>query len=411
MRFSPVVALEPPDALILDVTGSQRLFRGMDRLLRLVSHALTKLHFPHGIAIAPTPGAAWALGTFDTGRIISTQEELPRALHRLPIAALRLQDELLRALYSLGISTIAQLIDLPRQTLPARFGPTLLTRLNQLFGDTSEPLLPLPERPIITAERRLNYTIQSQEVLLEIFQRLLDDVLDQLRRIGCGARTLLMEYFSRPAPIQKTISLSHPTRDAHALFNLLRCAIELLSSKTPDIFGARLSVPLFDPLAPEQLQLLKDESRATESDFDYLTSRLRLRLGESNVLFPQLAQAYLPEQSFSYKSSSSQSSVRHGSPRAVLSPRLSFPRPLHLLPTPAEIRCIASPSEPPCSFTFNFTAFQVAHCTGPERICGPWWTGRDKTRDYFDVEESAGRRFWLFRVFETRRWFLHGFFD
>ena len=33
IRFSPVVALEPPDAVFLDVTGSERLFHGYPRLV------------------------------------------------------------------------------------------------------------------------------------------------------------------------------------------------------------------------------------------------------------------------------------------------------------------------------------------------------------------------------------------
>jgi hypothetical protein len=43
-------------------------------------------------------------------------------------------------------------------------------------------------------------------------------------------------------------------------------------------------------------------------------------------------------------------------------------------------------------------------------VAGVWWTGHDKTRDYFDVVDHAGRRFWVFRALPSRRWFLHGAF-
>jgi protein ImuB len=54
------------------------------------------------------------------------------------------------------------------------------------------------------------------------------------------------------------------------------------------------------------------------------------------------------------------------------------------------------------------TSQRIVHALGPDRIAGQWWRGHDKTRDYFDAEDEAGRRLWLFRVCETGRWFLHG---
>jgi protein ImuB len=61
MRFSPVVALEPPDAVFLDVTGSERLFGGIDVLARQAAGAIEQLGIAARVAVAPTPGAAWAV--------------------------------------------------------------------------------------------------------------------------------------------------------------------------------------------------------------------------------------------------------------------------------------------------------------------------------------------------------------
>jgi protein ImuB len=65
----------------------------------------------------------------------------------------------------------------------------------------------------------------------------------------------------------------------------------------------------------------------------------------------------------------------------------------------------------PVSFTHDGRVRTIVHAVGPERIGGAWWLGRDKTRDYYDVEDESGRRWWLFRVFQTSRWFLHGTFE
>ena len=65
----------------------------------------------------------------------------------------------------------------------------------------------------------------------------------------------------------------------------------------------------------------------------------------------------------------------------------------------------------PVMFVHEDGVHRVSHCVGPERIAGRWWDGNDKTRDYFDVQDEAGRRFWVFRVTQTGKWYLHGIFE
>jgi protein ImuB len=65
----------------------------------------------------------------------------------------------------------------------------------------------------------------------------------------------------------------------------------------------------------------------------------------------------------------------------------------------------------PVMFAHEGQARRVAHFVGPERIAGRWWDGHDKTRDYFDVQDEQGRRFWVFRVTQTGKWYLHGVFE
>lgn len=43
---------------------------------------------------------------------------------------------------------------------------------------------------------------------------------------------------------------------------------------------------------------------------------------------------------------------------------------------------------------------QVVRFRGPERILPEWWRdfdGQERVRDYYDVEDETGRRYWLFR--------------
>jgi protein ImuB len=504
MRFSPVVALAcdsltcdtgvPPvradqvdheaatsqstqhgrDArgtgLFLDVTGCERLFRGLHNLVRLIVSSLARMGLSARVAVAPTPGGAWAL-TFAAAPpgpdrfLIVPQDRLEAALAPLPAAALRIEDDLADALHHLGISTIGQLMELPREVLPARFGPALLERLDEALGRVAEPLVPLEDVSPIGAGVEFDGAVSSLEVIWAAFQQTVGRVIRQLARRGRGARRLEVEFVREAPlpPIQRSILLSRPSRDPVNLFNLFRCATEDLGAPPPaprsrlrgrrpgvsvlpsaavrrvehfqseGFIALRLAVPLHEPLADEQIALLGHEAYAGQQELDRLIERLRVRLGESAVVQAELVESHVPERGWreggekredrGWRIEDSKGSTR-GARRHALSsifyPLSSSPppppyRPLHLLPTPTEVRVMVSPSDDregrPVMFAHEGSARRVAHFVGPERIAGRWWDGHDKTRDYFDVQDPQGRRFWIFRVTQTGKWYLHGVFE
>jgi len=82
------------------------------------------------------------------------------------------------------------------------------------------------------------------------------------------------------------------------------------------------------------------------------------------------------------------------------------------MPEPIDVvsREIESGDSVPLTLSFHGQVQRIAHCSSLWRISGPWWERRDRTRDYFDVEDESGRRLWIFRVAETNRWFCHGLY-
>jgi protein ImuB len=105
------------------------------------------------VAAAPTPGAAWALafGARKDGPVVVSAQQLEAALAPLPPASLRIGDELDEALHHVGLSTVGQVMGLPREVLPARFGSVLSLRLDQALGNVAEPLVPLEYVPPVAA--------------------------------------------------------------------------------------------------------------------------------------------------------------------------------------------------------------------------------------------------------------------
>jgi protein ImuB len=460
MRFSPIVmpldsgtgfqkpVLSAPPGLkanatgiLLDLSGCERTLGGLENILTQVSDAMKRFRVRARLAVAPTPGAAWAAafaarvptiqagpsgpdpsglslsqdpalkGRLDSYRIIE-EPDVVAALEDFPPIALRIAPETAEVLHHLGIDTIGRLMRLPRESLPARFGNELLTRLDQALGKVPEPLVPLEPFSPIQARMDFDGPVDSLEAIWLVFKKLLTKIVAELLKRGHGAREIEVEFY-RPyaVTLRKTIRLSRPSRDVGNLFNLMRCAMETLETDV-GFLGIKLIVARSQRVADEQIQLLEHEEFAAEAELSQLIERLKIRLGEQVIAQPALVESYVPEKAHSYHGRLARVTGSARAGRPWYEQRI---RPLHLLNWPQEIGVIVTPSHDrdgrPVSFTWQGSVHRLLHSTGPERIAGQWWQGHHKTRDYFDVEDSDGARFWIFRVMETGKWYVHGEFE
>ena len=99
----------------------------------------------------------------------------------------------MEVLHSLGLSTIGHVAALPRETLPSRFGPELLRRLDQALGEIPEPLVPeRPEEPI-EAAYGCEPPLENRAAIEIILQRLLERVMKPLERRNAGILQLDIE--------------------------------------------------------------------------------------------------------------------------------------------------------------------------------------------------------------------------
>jgi protein ImuB len=422
-RFTPVVSIPKRvvssadhvpnpegDCIYLDVTGCERVFGGLSNIVKQLIDLLARLRLAANVAVAPTPGAAWALASFsDNGRIVPP-EDVPGALSQLPVAALRLDEEILAALHHLGLEKIGQLTNLPRNALPSRFGHTLLMRLDQAMGHATEVLVPLVHHFPVEADIEFDGGVESLEVVWIALRQLLRDIAADLTKRGCGARELTAIFRRAYAPpLEKTVRLSRASRGVMSLFNLLRCALESIETDV-GFTGIHLHVPVFERLTEEQISLCQEDDLAGQAELDELIARVVARLGDDAIVQPKLLESHVPERAFTWHglpARDEKNETRAGSP-------CHENRPLQLLSMPVEIGVMVSPSDDrdgrPILFRRGSDVHQLTHAIGPERISGEWWRGHEKTRDYFDVEDEEGKRFWVFRVNETGKWYVHGTF-
>ena len=343
----------------------------------------------------------------------------------MPVESLRLPLQAVARLRRLGLDTVGQVLAMPRESLSSRFGPSLARRLDQLTGAQPEPLVPLDYDVPIEATMTFDGAIDALETLWLVLRELVGRVTLDLARRGRGARRV--EFTCAPDPssrwpaVVRSVSLAKPSRDAVAIRKLLECASERLDCGD-GFTRVRLRVTVHERVGDEQVALLEDvDARIGRDEWGRLVERLSVRLGANNVARPIAVESYVPERAWRAMP------ITEDVPAAAATLAIAPPRPLTLLPTPAEIRVIAEPSDDwegrPAQFTHGGKIHRLVDVVGPERIAGEWWRGHHKTRDYYDVRDSRGRRFWLFRVVApiaraaldgqrrlSTRWFLHGAF-
>ncbi len=81
-RFTPLAALDPPDGVMLDVSGATHLFGGETAMMAEIERRLAAQGFAARTALAPGPALARALARFPIRRLVPPKASplcLPRA--------------------------------------------------------------------------------------------------------------------------------------------------------------------------------------------------------------------------------------------------------------------------------------------------------------------------------------------
>ena len=442
MRYCPLVAVWDEaggaDGLFLDITGAAQLFGGEERLLADLQRRLGSFGLYPRLAVAGTAGAAWALARYGKrNRIILSSGAEREGIEDLPLAALRLPEEVLTVLRRLGFRRCGELIDQPRAPFGARFDASLLSRLDQALGRASEPLLPVVPPPLYRAQVQFLEPILQQEHVLEAARCLLERLMQDLARDAVGVRLLRLLLFKLDgAALSLDLGLAAPSRDAQHLAQLIGLRLYRLHSEFETDFGfeaAALHVLNAEDMPEQQNQLAIAAHNPAPEELARLIDRLQQRLGAGAVGQLIAQPSHIPERAVRHIKSFALPQAARGSPPprhrhdAVRRSEKPLPwapdlpageRPLLLLPRPEAADVVALvPEGPPRQFRWRGVRHQVAYCGGPERIAAEWWRRTEEaTRDYYLVEDTAGRRFWLFRAGlydrETAapQWFVHGVF-
>ena len=401
------------DGFFLDVDGSAHLFGGEEKLIADLAGRLVRFGLSARLAVAETPGMAWALSRFHRSplSVLPCGQEAA-ALASMPIAALRLSGETRRALRRLGFKSVGSLMDKPRAPFASRFAAELLRRLDQALGRSDEPLIPIVAPPVYHS---LHYSLEpivTQQAIIARASRLMQNLVHVLVRDGVGARALRLCLYRVDGAVETIdIGLTAQTRSVGHVARLFDLKLEALAAMENAGFGFEaigLAVTRTEPTPARQIEFtsasVPSPTSGEGSGWGHgdraercaaLIDALRQRLGPRRVRRFEPVASHLAERAEILPPVDGETAAW---------PEPEQMRPLLLLPRaePTEVTALV-PDGPPRRFRWRGVAYEITGSEGPERIGAEWWRQHDghrspePTRDYYLVEDAVGHRFCLYR--------------
>ena len=400
----PLASQDGDDGIILDITGCAHLFGGEGPLLLDLRRRLHRMGLESHSAIADSWSIAWALARYGNRFIVHGEAAVP-LLDRMPVEALRLPAEMIPELRRPGLSTIASVRKIPRQSLAVRFGSTLIRRLDQMFHNAAEPLTPWCPPAAYRAARISGEPIATLQAVEYVLQELLKEVCARLEKHHLGSRHMNFTCYRVDGSVDHVpIRMSKPTRSPRHLMRLFSETLDSLNAG----FGFEtfvLSVVTTEALKPAQLSLAEANApHEEEASFDALVDRLGVRLGFAEVNRIQVCESYLPEHAVKLLPAVEPDRADAEWPAWRV-------RPIRLIDPPMSIGVsVLIPGGSPVQFFIGEQQHRVVRSEGPEILTAEWWRepgSRWSKRDYYRIENQKGFRFWIFRD-PSGSWFLHG---
>jgi len=409
VRYSPTVMINEfsMDGLYMDVSGCTHLWGGEHEYLKEIVFRLKGKGYTVRLAMADTIGAAWAVARFGTKTPLIPTGGHAEALMSLPPEALRLSETTVSRLRKLGFYQIKSFIGMPRSILRRRFGEDLLARLGQALGTVDEIIQPL-QVPVPFQERLpCLEPIRTRNGIEIAIMRLLENLCQRLQNEGKGLRKgILCCYRIDGKVAQIDIGTNGPSHSVSHLFKLFQLKIEQIRPG--------LGIELFvlealkvDEVIPGQEALWTGKPGLDDQSVIHLLDRVAGKMGPGVIHRYVPAAHYWPERSLKISAIITEKPLSDW--------RTDKPRPTELLkkPEPVEVMALI-PDNPPKFFIYKGRKHNVVKADGPERIEREWWLDKGEHRDYYQVEDERGQRYWLFRSghYDGQRyqWFIHGFF-
>jgi len=388
-QFTPHIRTHGQNNLLLEVGHSLKLFQGQQALAEQLLRQLPAGFTPFSLAFATTDMAALLFAQAQEGNnqaLFFSLQELPEyEVQWLDIAAP--QKELL---YSMGLSSVGQLLALPRDSLGRRFGAAFVHYLGRLNGEQQTPLPHWSLPACFAAELDFVQELDNAGQLLFPIRHLLSRLEHYLYARQSAVSELLFSLQLRNRQIQRwPITLATPLHRLADILPLVQLKLERLQLSAP-VLNLQLNVDHFSPLQVQQKDLFQPHQPDHITRYQ-LVDRLQARLGEAQVHSLGMVADHRPEYSWHCATPGQGQALQHPAQQ----------RPFWLLQQPQKLRCKKG-------LPVYHQPLQLLQ--GPERIETGWWDNQPVNRDYYIAQQGNGQQLWVYRDRASQDWYLHGLF-
>ena len=455
-QFTPWVAADNYDGVILNIKGCAHLFGGEEGMLDLIVSRTETFGLTVTSGVADTVGGAWALARFTPKptesylksnsidqearatrsratkkiQIDDTKQQVTQllknnairiapagntynSLAKLPIASLRIENKIVTKLNQLGLKSVKDLLKQPRAPLARRFGPTLIARLDQALGHVPETISPITDKKHFGVRISFPEPIGLIEDIKNAIEKLLIRLCNKLKTAVLGFQELKIDLgFSNNETQSLLVSLACFTNDPERIFSVLLLKLDEIKPN----FGIdiiRLEAINVGPITQSQsinnLDLHEKVIKNQNSVLKNLITRLGTKVGLDAIIRHIPAQSHIPEKSWQVLNAAWSNYDMKSWPTSNRN-RPSFLWPPEALEVPKHSRLEDH-------FIWRKKLYQVKTKLGPERIAPEWWiednNWRSGVRDYWQVRCNDGEFLWLFYAHGAQLpggWFCHGKF-
>lgn len=404
--FTSFVSIEPPNALLLEIKGSLKLFGPLKRLHTDIDACWRRLALQAHSATAPsTLAALWFArgGQPRDGQPVQIEDfgTLPGHMAKLPIACTAWDTERLQTLRAMGVTRVGELLRLPRAGLARRLGPATVRDLDIALARQAAPRRAFVPRERFRARCDFETEIENVAYLEKALEPLIARCAQFLRERQAGVQTLRLKLRHRAGPATWVhLGLASITSERRRLTDVLAQKLGRLELEAP-VKGMELTSGSLQPLSAGSLDVFAGLAGTGGRDTaPQLVERLRARLGEDAVYGVVSIPEHRPEAAWRRVHALSLASAGHVGDKTADQGMAGedMPRPVWLLDAPLPLA--------------NGWVLEQ----GPERIESGWWDGRGVARDYYVARQirgacqSHGAKLWVFQERQSKRWYLHGVF-
>jgi protein ImuB len=388
--FTSFVSIEAPNALLLEIRGSVKLFGSLQKLHADIDACWRRLELTaHS---ATTPSTLAALWLARAGKAMHGDDAgiLPAQLSEVPLACTDWEAGTLQTLRAMGVTKVGELLRLPRAGLARRLGSAMVQALDIAVGSQRAPRRAFVPKERFRARSDFETEVEHAAYLEKALEPLIERCARFLRGRQAGVQRLLLKLRHREgAASEVMLGLASITSERRRLMDVAVQKLTRLELKAP-VRGIELISGALRPLSAASLDAFAGlgaagGAAAGRDTAPQLVERLRARLGEEAVYGFCLIPEHRPEAAWRRV-------------RELRAPSASeqiiaaeMPRPVWLLQEPLPLP-------------------KPDILQGPERIESGWWDGKGVARDYYIAHRHHGAKLWVFQERQSKRWYLHGVF-